>query len=103
MDAAGRRVTVLGLGRHGGGVAAARWLERQGALVTVTDLADEATLADSLAELSDMPIRRYRLGGHHERDFRQAELVVVNPAVKPDNPCVKAARGAGAAITSEIE
>jgi len=93
---------VLGLGRHGGGAAAARWLARQDAVVTVTDLADEITLADSLAELADTPIRRYRLGGHDERDFREAELVVVNPAVKPDNPFVKAARGAGAAITSEI-
>ena len=103
MDVAGRRVTVLGLGRHGGGVAAARWLARQGAVVTVTDLADEATLADSLADLADAPIRCYRLGGHDERDFQEAELVVVNPAVKPDNPCVKAARRAGAEITSEIE
>ncbi|HUY33772.1 MAG TPA: UDP-N-acetylmuramoyl-L-alanine--D-glutamate ligase [Pirellulales bacterium] len=103
MDVSGRRVTVLGLGRHGGGVAAARWLARQGAVVTVTDLADEAALADSLAELADEPIFRYRLGGHDARDVHEAELVVVNPAVKPGNPLVKTALDAGAAITSETE
>ena len=48
----GRRVTIMGLGHFGGGVAAARWLARQGAVVTVTDLADETTLADSLAALA---------------------------------------------------
>ncbi len=30
MEFSGRRVTVMGLGRHGGGVAAARWLARGG-------------------------------------------------------------------------
>ncbi|HEV3023111.1 MAG TPA: Mur ligase family protein, partial [Pirellulales bacterium] len=103
MNVAGRRVTLLGLGRHGGGIAAARWLARQGAIVTVTDLADQTALADSLALLADVPIARYRLGGHDERDVRKAELVVVNPAVRLDNPYVKLAAQSGAAFTSEIE
>ena len=34
----------------------ARWLARQGAIVTITDLADEDALADSLAALADVPI-----------------------------------------------
>ena len=38
----------MGLGHFGGGVGAARWLARQGAEVTVTDLASEAVLAPSL-------------------------------------------------------
>lgn len=37
----------MGLGHFGGGAAAARWLAAQGAVVTVTDLADETTLADA--------------------------------------------------------
>ena len=79
-------VTVMGLGHFGGGVAAARWLARQGAVVTVTDLADAETLADSLAALEDVPIAAFHLGGHREEDFRDADLVVVNPAVRPGNP-----------------
>ncbi len=93
----------MGLGHFGGGVAAARWLARQGAEVTVTDLADEAVLARSLDALCDVPIARFRLGGHREVDFRRAEAVVVSPAVRPDNPFLQAAREAGAVLTSEIE
>ena len=33
-----KRVTVMGLGRFGGGVGVARWLAGQGARVLVTDL-----------------------------------------------------------------
>jgi UDP-N-acetylmuramoylalanine--D-glutamate ligase len=46
MNYRGRRATIMGLGHFGGGVAAARWLAQQGAIVTVTDLADKAALAD---------------------------------------------------------
>lgn len=103
MEVSGQRVTVMGLGRHGGGVGVARWLAQQGAIVTVTDLADETALADSLAELRGAPVARFQLGGHCERDFREADLVVVNPAVRPGDRWVQLAASAGAAITSEIE
>ncbi len=100
----------MGLGHFGGGVAAARWLAGQGALVTVTDTADEHLLADSLAELASaagseeaVPIDRFRLGGHAEEDFRTADLVVVNPAVRPGNRLLEIARRGPARLTSEIE
>jgi UDP-N-acetylmuramoylalanine--D-glutamate ligase len=92
----------MGLGHFGGGAAAARWLTRQGARVTVTDLADEARLADTLLALRGEPIE-FHLGAHREEDFRRAELLVVNPAVKPDHPLVALAAQSGARITSEIE
>ncbi len=103
MEYRGRRVTIMGLGRFGGGVAAARWLARQGARVTVTDLADQETLADSLDALRDEPIAEFHLDGHREEDFRQAELIVVNPAVRPENRLLQLARQSGAQLTSEIE
>jgi len=93
----------MGLGHFGGGVAAARWLARRGARVTVTDRADERALADSLAVLRDEPIARFHLGGHREADFRQTDLVVVNPAVRPGSPFLEIARRAGARLTSETE
>ena len=71
MDYRGRRVTIMGLGHFGGGVAAARWFAQQGAIVTVTDLADENALADSLPLLADVPIAAVHLGGHREEDFRK--------------------------------
>jgi UDP-N-acetylmuramoylalanine--D-glutamate ligase len=93
----------MGLGHFGGGAAVARWLARQGVRVTVTDLAEESALAETLAALQHEPIETFRLGGHREEDFRSADLVVVNPAVRPGNPLVEIARQAGARISSEIE
>ena len=97
VDYRGRRVTIMGLGHFGGGAAAARWLARQGAIVTITDSADQRTLGESLATLADVPIAAVHLGGHREEDFRGAESVVVNPAVRPDSPWLRAARQSGAA------
>jgi UDP-N-acetylmuramoylalanine--D-glutamate ligase len=93
----------MGLGRHGGGAAAARYLAEQGAIVTVTDLADATALADSLDALAGVPIKRFHFGDHDDRDFMNVDLVVVNPAVRPGNPLVELARQAGAEVTSEIE
>jgi UDP-N-acetylmuramoylalanine--D-glutamate ligase len=98
-----RRVTLMGLGRHGGGLAAARHLASRGARITISDAADHATLCESLARLQDLPIAAVKLGGHDPVDFETAEFVVVNPAVRPDHPCLQLARACGAALTSEIE
>lgn len=103
MDLRNAKATVMGLGHFGGGVAVAAWLARQGAVVTVTDLADRPTLADSLAALDGEPIFRFRLGGHREEDFRDADLVVVNPAVRPGDPFLDVARRSGARLSSEVE
>jgi UDP-N-acetylmuramoylalanine--D-glutamate ligase len=75
-----RNVLVMGLGRFGGGLGVTRWLCRQGANVTVTDLADRTTLADSIDQLADCPVT-YRLGEHNQGDLDKADLVVVSPAV----------------------
>jgi UDP-N-acetylmuramoylalanine--D-glutamate ligase len=93
----------MGLGHFGGGVAAARWLARQGAVVTVTDTADASALADSLVDLRGEPIAAFHLGGHREEDFRRTDLLVVNPAVRPDNPFLRTARESAVRVTSEIE
>ena len=93
----------MGLGHFGGGVAAARWLAKQGAVVTVTDLANEDALADSLPLLADVPIAAMHLGGHREEDFANADLIVVNPAVRPTSPWLQASRQSGARLCTELE
>jgi UDP-N-acetylmuramoylalanine--D-glutamate ligase len=103
MDVKGLRVTIMGLGHFGGGAAAARWLARQGAIVTVTDLADAASLGATLHTLAREPIHALHLGGHRETDFRDADLLVVNPAVPPGNRFVELALGRGVRRTTEIE
>ncbi len=99
---ANRRVVVMGLGRFGGGVGVTRFLANQGARVLVTDKEPAEKLQDSLASLADLHIT-YRLGEHRISDFTDADLIVVNPAVRPmNNPCLAAAQQAGAKLTSEI-
>lgn len=98
----GKRVTVMGLGRFGGGVAVARFLAERGAKVTVTDLKTADDLTDSIAELDDIALHDLCLGHHRETDFTGADLVVVNPAVPPDNALVAQAVQAGVPLTSEM-
>lgn len=97
-----RRITVAGLGRFGGSIAVARWLAEQGARVVVTDKEPAEKLENSLKQLADLPIE-YHLGGHKEKDFTQADLVVASPAIPPTNEFLQAARNAGVAITTEIK
>ena len=103
MEVSGRRIVLMGLGRHGGGVAAARWLAESGASVTVTDVADAVMLQSSLASLADVPITNFTLGRHDVRDFLAADAIVVNPAVRPDHPLLDLARNHDIPLTSEIE
>jgi UDP-N-acetylmuramoylalanine--D-glutamate ligase len=98
----GRRVTVMGLGVFGAQIAAVRFLVDRGACVTVTDLRSAEVLQDSVAQIADLPGVRLRLGEHDERDFRETDLVVASPAVRPDNAFVEIARNAGVPVTSEI-
>jgi len=97
-----KRVLVMGLGRFGGGLDSALFAAKAGAEVCVTDLANEAELADSLEKLKDCDIS-FCLGEHREDDFRQAQILIVNPAVPPDNKYIETARKAGCLIISQME
>jgi UDP-N-acetylmuramoylalanine--D-glutamate ligase len=107
MNLNGTRVLVMGLGVHGGGLGVARWLLRQGARVTVTDMADANALATPLAQLNSAAAAlgssvHYTLGEHCAADFTSAELIVANPAVRPDSPWLKLAREARVPIATEM-
>ncbi len=96
----GKKVTVVGLARSG--VAAARLCLREGAAVTVTDARPAATLEEALAQLGSGAVRRV-LGGHDERDFTSADLVVVSPGVPLWLPHLRTARSAGVPVWGEVE
>ena len=97
----GKRVTVAGLGRFGGGVGVTRWLAGLGADVTVSDIASPADLADSLGALEGLDLALH-LGGHEEADFLETDLLVVNPAIPRHSPLVAAADAAGVTRTTEM-
>ncbi|MEL7555256.1 MAG: UDP-N-acetylmuramoyl-L-alanine--D-glutamate ligase [bacterium] len=88
---AGARVTIMGLGLHGGGLASAKFFAKAGARVTVTDLRDEKILAPSIQALDGHDVR-FVLGKHKLEDFRSADLVIKNPAVRGPSPYLAAAR-----------
>ena len=96
----GKKVTVVGLARSG--VAAARLCLREGARVTVTDARPAAALEPALAGLAEAGVRR-ALGGHDERDFTGADLVVVSPGVPLAIAPIQAARRAGVPVWGEVE
>jgi UDP-N-acetylmuramoylalanine--D-glutamate ligase len=96
-----KRVTIAGLGRFGGQIAAARWLVGQGCTVLVTDQAPAEKLAGSLEQLKDLSIE-FRLGEHRVEDFIATDLVVASPAIPPANRFLKAAREANIPVTTEI-
>jgi UDP-N-acetylmuramoylalanine--D-glutamate ligase len=98
----GKRVTVLGLGNFGGGIAVSRWLIEQGAHVVVCDHSPIEKLRDSVAALAGLPIE-FRLGpDQREQDFTHADLIVASPAIPPHNPFLRLAEAAKVPITTEI-
>ena len=92
------KALVMGLGLHGGGLESARFLLKRGAAVTVTDLRDEKTLGPSIEQLdgicSEMGLKpvRYILGKHEIEDFKEADIVIKNPGVRPDSPYLKVSK-----------
>lgn len=107
MNFDGAKVTVMGLGRFGGGVGVTKWLVAQGAQVLVTDLEKAEALKDSVAQIEGLVKNgsvTLRLGEHNASDFTTCDCVVANPAVpKPwDNRFLRAANAAGVRVTSEI-
>ena len=102
------KVTVMGLGRFGGGVGVTRWLVEQGARVHVTDRTGEDDLRDSvnaIQDLIDTGDVTTRLGDHDGADFIETDLVIVNPAVPQpwNNTYLKAAEHCRVPCLTEIE
>jgi UDP-N-acetylmuramoylalanine--D-glutamate ligase len=102
-DLAGKRVTVLGLGVHGGGIGVARFFAEQGAIVTVTDAKTADELQSSVDQLAGLDIR-FVLGEHDEHDFskRGADMVIRNPSVPRRAPLLERARGEGVPVEMEM-
>ena len=97
-----KRIVIMGLGSFGGGEDSAMFAANAGARVLVTDLAGPEKLAGTLDLLKGLPID-YHLGEHRDEDFTTADMVIVNPAVPPDNRFVKLAHKSKALVTSQVE
>jgi UDP-N-acetylmuramoylalanine--D-glutamate ligase len=93
-----RRVTVVGLARSG--VAAARALDALGAYVTVTDKKPLDQLTEQVKALGGNIT--VKAGGHPDRVFLEADLIVVSPGV-PKISQLRNAQRHGVRVISELE
>lgn len=100
MDLKNKKVLVVGLARTG--VAVARFLAAQGARITITDMKDEAELAQHIEQLADLDID-YELGKHERHSFLMADLIVVSPGVPMDIKPLLLAKSQRRKVISEIE
>ena len=96
-----KKIVVMGLGLHGGGVGVARFFAKQGARVLVTDLRKKAELKESLEKLKDWPIK-YVLGKHRSEDFKNQDLIIKNPAVPNQSKYCQIAQRNGIPIETDI-
>jgi len=90
-DIKGKKVTVMGLGLHGGGLGVAKFFAKHGALVLATDIKPADELEASIEKLKGLKIK-YILGQHRLEDFVNTNLVMQNPGVPENSKYLLAAK-----------
>jgi UDP-N-acetylmuramoylalanine--D-glutamate ligase len=100
-DFKGKKVTIIGLGLHGGGVGVAKFFSQLGAKVLVTDLRSKEKLKESIDQLKGRPIK-YVLGQHRPEDFINTDLVIKNPAIPEKSRYLEIARENKVPIETDI-
>ena len=90
-DLKGKKITVMGLGLHGGGVGTVKFLAEAGARVVATDIKTGEELASSLAKIRNLKNVELVLGQHRQEDFSQVDMVIKNPGVSWSNQHIKIA------------
>jgi UDP-N-acetylmuramoylalanine--D-glutamate ligase len=95
-----KKILIMGLGLHGGGLAITKYLAQKGARLTVTDLKTKEQLAPTLLKLKKYKIN-YVLGKHRLSDFRQADMIIQNPDVSRTSRYLKEAKKYQVSIENE--
>ncbi|MBD3359814.1 MAG: UDP-N-acetylmuramoyl-L-alanine--D-glutamate ligase [Candidatus Buchananbacteria bacterium] len=101
LDFKNKKVTVMGLGLHGGGVSVAKFLAKKGAKVTVTDLKTKTQLEPSIKKLKRFKIK-YVLGKHNKSDFKNPDMIIQNPGVPGNSEYLKIARQHNIPIETDL-
>jgi UDP-N-acetylmuramoylalanine--D-glutamate ligase len=100
MELKGKKILVVGLGKSG--LAAALFLRRHGAQVTVSDLRSAQALSKEIPSLLEAGIV-VEAGGHGLLTFRRQDLIVVSPGVPLSTPELVQVRNLGLPIIGELE
>ncbi|MFB3902471.1 MAG: UDP-N-acetylmuramoyl-L-alanine--D-glutamate ligase [Acidobacteriota bacterium] len=99
MKIKNQKVLVVGLAKSG--VAAANFLLKRGAHVTITDLKSCRELEKEIGQLEGKV--RLALGGHTQKDFLEPDFIVISPGVPTGLSELKHAVARGIPILSEVE
>ena len=100
MELKGKKVLVVGLGKSG--LAAALFLRRRGAQVTVSDVRSAEALAKDIPALLEAGIM-VEAGGHGLLTFRRQDLIVISPGVPLDTPELAQVKSFGLPVIGELE
>ena len=100
LELKGKKVLVVGLGKSG--LAAALFLRRRGAHVTVSDVRSAEALAKEIPALMEAGIM-VETGGHGLLTFRRQDLIVVSPGVPLDTPELVQVKHFGLPVIGELE
>ncbi len=99
-DFQNRHILVFGLGSSG--FAVSRFLTERGAVVTVTDMADEKKLAPFSAKIREMGVRM-ELGEHRIETVEGSDMIILSPGVSHKIKPVRHAFEKGIPVLGEIE
>ena len=100
LEVTGKEIVIVGMARSG--MAAAEFLWKRGAHVTLSDNRPTSALESEIRFLNERNIR-YEAGGHSKELFELADLVVVSPGVPLSLPVLQHAAQIGKTLISEIE
>ncbi len=100
MELKGKKVLVVGLGKSG--LAAALFLRRRRAQVTVSDVRSAEALATDIPALLEEGIM-VETGGHGLLTFRRQDLIVVSPGVPLTTPEIAQVKSFGLPVIGELE
>lgn len=98
-----KKVTIMGLGLHGGGVGSAKFFADEGAKVIVTDIKSEDRLASSIDLLKKYKNVSFVMGQHREEDFSSADLIIKNPAISMGSKYLDIAKKNNIPIRTDID
>jgi len=96
-----KKIIIMGLGLHGGGVGVVKFFYSRGAKIIVTDLKTANQLKESINKLKDLDIK-FVLGKHRKEDFENAYMIIKNPDVPSNSPFLKIARENNILIKDDI-
>ncbi len=100
MELQGKQVSVVGMAASG--MATALFLRRHGARVVISELRPAEQLRAEIPRLLEAGVA-IETGGHRERTFLTADLIVVSPGVPSELPVLARARREQIPVIGEVE